>query len=300
MEQNVHSKPEPSPAQQKKRRSRRNAWLRACIQAIFFFAMPSAFIAGFSGVKSIFQSIAEGRVLQWTSFVSVLILLCGFTILFGRYFCGFVCAFGSLGDFVYWISGKIQTKLFKRNRQYSLPDQLTLWGQKLKYGILAGIVILCALGLYDHLNSWDPWSVFSFLTAMNFRLAGYWGGTILLVLILMGMALKERFFCQFLCPMGAIFSLLPVLPFANLQRDTARCLQGCRACQRKCPVSIKMKQDGSRNGECIACEQCAGVCPINNLTRWDRRLFRHEAVTVLLKAAVFFGLGSWLGLCRFF
>ena len=33
-------------------------------------------------------------------------------------------------------------------------------------------------------------------------------GIILLILILIGMAFKKRFFCQFLCPMGAVFSIL--------------------------------------------------------------------------------------------
>ena len=300
MEQTVNEKPKLTPAQLKKRRNQRNVWLRAAIQTFFFFAMPSAFIAGFSGIRGIFQSIGSGQMLQWTSFAQVLVMLCVFTILFGRYFCGFVCAFGSLGDFVYWLSGLVQKKLLRKKKQYTLPDRFTPWEQKVKYAVLAMIVILCAVGVYDAVSGWDPWSVFSFLTAMNFRLAGYWGGLVLLVLILAGMAVKERFFCQFLCPMGAVFSLLPVLPFANLQRNPETCLRGCKACQRQCPVSIKLESDGISNGECIACEKCSGVCPKNNLTRWDRKYLKHEMVSVLLKAALFFALGALLGLCRFF
>lgn len=288
-----------SPAQMKKRRNQTNVWLRTAIQAFFFFAMPSAFIAGFSGVRGIFQSIAEGQVLQWNSFAKVLAALCAFTILFGRYFCGFACAFGSLGDFVYWLSGVIQTKLLKRKKQYSLPDKLTPWCQKIKYVILTVIVILCGTGIYNAVSSWDPWSVFSFLTSLNFRLAGFWGGGLLLVLILAGMAVKERFFCQFLCPMGAVFALLPVLPFANLRRDPEACQKGCKACQRQCPVSIKLEKDGIANGECIACEKCAGVCPKNNLARWDRKLLKNEKIPVIGKALLLVVLGIWLGLCRF-
>lgn len=288
-----------TPAQQKKRRNQRNAWLRAGIQTLFFFAMPSAFIAGFTGVRSIFQHIAVGQVLEVNSFVKVLILLCTFTILFGRYFCGFICAFGSLGDFVYWLSGVIQKKVLRRSKQITLPDRWILWLQKIKYGILTGIVLLCALGLYDRVSGWDPWSVFSFLTSMKFQLAGYWGGAILFLLILAGMAVQERFFCQFLCPMGAVFALMPVLPFANLQRNETRCIPGCKACRKQCPVSIQLEQDGFSNGECIACEKCSGVCPKNNLTRWDRTLLKHEMIPVICKAALFFALGVWLGLCRF-
>ncbi len=40
-----------------------------------------------------------------------------------------------------------------------------------------------------------------------------------LALILVGMALEERFFCKFFCPMGAIFSLMPVLTPFSLRRN---------------------------------------------------------------------------------
>ena len=58
----------------------------------------------------------------------------------------------------------------------------------------------------------------------------------LLVLILLGMAVQPRFFCQFLCPMGAVFALLPVLPFARLHRQSDGCIPGCNACKQQCDV----------------------------------------------------------------
>ena len=53
----TEARPVLTPAQKRKRRNQRNAWLRAGIQVLFFVAMPSAFIAGFTGVRGIFQSI---------------------------------------------------------------------------------------------------------------------------------------------------------------------------------------------------------------------------------------------------
>ncbi|MBR1781468.1 MAG: 4Fe-4S binding protein [Oscillospiraceae bacterium] len=299
MEQEVREKPKLTPAQLKKRRNQRNAWLRAGIQAVFFFSMPGAFVAGFSGVKNIFQRIGAGQTLQWNSFVSALVGLCVFTVIFGRFFCGYVCAFGTLGDFVYWLSGLVQRKVFHRKKQLQIPAKLTPWGQKVKYVILAAIIALCAFGLYDRLSGWNPWSVFSFFMALRFRLSGYWPGLVLLLLIVTGMAFRERFFCQFLCPMGAVFALLPQMPFAPLQRKPEQCIPGCQACKRQCPVDIKLEPDGFLNGECIGSERCAGVCPKNNLTRWDRKLLRSEAAAALVKAALFFVLGVLLGLCRF-
>ncbi len=290
-----------SPAQQKARRRRQNALVRNLIQLFFFLMMPGAFVAGFSGVKSIMQKVAAGNVLELDSFVKALIGLCLFTIIFGRFFCGFACAFGTFGDFVYWISGLIQKKLLHRKKQFSLPERFSPWLQKIKFVILAAIVITCALGIYDRFNqyNWNPWSVFSFITALRFELSGYVIGIVILILIIAGMAVKERFFCQFLCPMGAVFAIIPQFPFAWLQRDADNCLKNCRACQMKCPVDIKLETDGFRNGECIGCEKCAGVCPRGNLTRWDRRILKNEILSVVIRAMILFLLGTYLGLCRF-
>ncbi|MCD8126810.1 MAG: 4Fe-4S binding protein [Clostridiales bacterium] len=119
-----------TPAQLRQRGIRRRRYLRAGIQAFFFLTMPSAFVAGFTGVKHLFQWIGAGEVLQMDSFVCALIGLALFTILFGRWFCGFACAFGGLGDFVYWLSGLVQKKLFHRKKQYRLPEKLVRRGAK--------------------------------------------------------------------------------------------------------------------------------------------------------------------------
>ena len=70
------------------------------------------------------------------------------------------------------------------------------------------------------------------------------------------MAVQPRFFCQFLCPMGAVFALLPVLPFARLHRQSDGCIPGCNACKQQCPVCLKLEETSLRSGECIACEAC--------------------------------------------
>ena len=281
-------KKQPTAAQRMKQRRKRNALLRACIQAVFFVTMPGAFMAAFSGVKSIFLAISDGSALEMGSFVKALLGLGIFTILFGRFFCGFACAFGTMGDLVYWLSGIVQKKIFRRKKQIGIPAKFCPTLQMIKYGLLAVIVSACGLGVYNRFNryNWNPWSVFSFFTSLNFTLNGYVIGGGLLAAIVAGMALKERFFCQFLCPMGAVFALLPQLPFSALQRDEANCIKGCQACKNNCPVDLKLEKDGFRGGECIACEKCAGICPKGNLTRWDRKLLKHEAVPVILKAAL--------------
>lgn len=286
--------------QLKKKRKRQHRLVRAVIQLIFFVSMPSAFVAGFSGVKYLFNQIGTGSVLERNAFVTTLMGLCGFTILFGRYFCGYVCAFGGLGDLVHAVSGLIQKNLLGRKKQYELPQSLFPVLQKVKYLILVLIVVLCTLGKYASLSGTSPWDVFSMLTAGRLRFNGYAVGVLLLVLIVVGMALQERFFCQFLCPMGAVFALLPILPVSTLKRNRPACAKGCSLCQKKCPVHLELEEDSLLSGECIRCGACAAGCPKQNIHSFAGLLSGNEIWLVAGKGLLFFAMGVFLGLCRFF
>ena len=54
---------------------------------------------------------------------------------------GYACAFGSLGDAVWALSGLVQKKLFHRKKPLRLPERAVLWGQKAKYLLLSLIHI---------------------------------------------------------------------------------------------------------------------------------------------------------------
>ena len=289
-----------TPSQKRRRAQILRTGLRTVVQLFFFVAMPGAFVAGFNGAKDLFLRIGSGEVLQLDSFVLSLLGLCGFTILFGRFFCGFVCAFGSLGDWMYAFSGLVQKKLFHRKTQFTLPEKAVLLGQKFKYLVLLCILTLCTAGVYSKFSSNSPWEVFSLLTALRLPTVAQSIGILLFVLILLGMTLQPRFFCQFLCPMGAIFSLLPVLPFAQLHRNGEQCIPDCSACSNLCPVHLKLDEQSLRSGECIACEACVGTCPKSNISRWDLTLTKTFWAPLLAKAALFFVMGVCLGFCRFF
>lgn len=269
------------------------------IRVIFFITMPAAFASGFFGIKAIFTSVGAGEPIDIDG-IWVLIGLAVFTIILGRFFCGFVCAFGTLGDFVYFLSGLIQKKVLHRKKQLTIPEKATVILQKLKYVVLLAIVLLCTFGIYANLVGWNPWDVFSQLMIFKAPTADYVLGITFLVLIIIGMAFKKRFFCQFLCPMGAVFALLPVLPFSKIQRDPENCIKSCRACQMNCPVNIKLGEDILRDGECISCEKCMGVCPKSNLSRPERKFIKNDIVLLVIKAVLFFAMGVLLGLCRFF
>ena len=273
-----------------------HVWVRAVIQLLYFLFIPSAYTAAFNGVKYIFTQMGAKSHLELTSFVVTLIALCLFTIVFGRFFCGFACAFGSLGDAVRAFYVFICKKLKKK--PVTMKASVVKYLQAVKYIVLVLLVVSCYTGVYSKTQGMSPWDVFSMLHAGNFKLGGYIVGLVLLVLILVGMAFQERFFCRVLCPMGAVFSMLPVLPLFTLRRDRSECIRGCRACTMKCPSDIELAPDTAPelSGDCFQCQKCIDTCPKGNIHTGIRSLKGNEIWFTVLRAVVLLVLFKFIGL----
>ena len=263
-----------------------HVWVRAVIQLLYFLFIPSAYTAAFNGVKYIFTQMGEKSHLELTSFVVTLIALCLFTVVFGRFFCGFACAFGSLGDAVRALYVFICKKLKKK--PVTMKASVVKYLQAVKYVVLVLLVVSCYTGVYSKTQGMSPWDVFSMLHAGNFKLGGYIVGLVILVLILVGMAFQERFFCRVLCPMGAVFSMLPVLPLFTLRRDRSECIRGCRACTMKCPSDIELAPDTAPelSGDCFQCQKCIDTCPKGNIHTGIRSLKGNEIWFTVLRAVL--------------
>lgn len=284
-------------AQRRKRDSQCRQVLRAGIQVLFFLLAPSLFTSAFTGLKQIFAAIGSGSPLKCTGFVSVLLVLCVFTAVFGRFFCGFACPFGALGDFMYFL--RVRLEKIRRKKLARIPPKRIGRLNALPFLILSGLLLLCAMGGYGKLSEWSPWNVFSMLTAGNLRLDGFLPGAVLLAVILVGMALEPRFFCRFLCPLGAVFRLLPIFPWAVLKRDSGNCLKGCSLCTKSCPVSHTLGSEENA-GNCIRCDQCLGTCPKQNIHAVFGSRSKARLLLTVGKAVLLLLLADWLNAIRFF
>ena len=176
-----------------KKRQQKVRLIRAAIQLIFFIAAPSLFSTAFAGVKSVFLAIGGQQSITWNSFLNITALLLILTILFGRHFCGYACAFGTLGDALYELTVFVRVKFFGKKKRQGYPEKWVHRLQKVKYLILAFLLLSCVTGFYSGLQGMSPWDAFSMVTAGKLPKTAYLVGTALLILIMVGMCTQERF-----------------------------------------------------------------------------------------------------------
>lgn len=250
-------------AAKRKRAQHVHTVVRFCVQIAFFVLAPGLFSSALNGVKYLCAQVGALEVIEPTAFVASLAFVVVYTVVFGRFFCGYACAFGTMGDVLFALAAPLRRLLHIPK----LQDHPRLLGflQVVKLAVLAAVCVLCFAGAWDAVSAWDPWAVFGKVTSG----AGFAGiakkGVTVLVVIMVMQALFERSFCRFLCPMGAFFSLLPVLPFSVFNRQRSACGKKCNRCQDSCPVDIHPDQGDFHAGECIACGRCAVGCPLGNV-----------------------------------
>ncbi len=250
-------------AQERRRAELLHRGVRWAAQIAFFVAFPGVWSATFSGVKYLCQQVGATQPLELSGFFALLLVILGYTCVFGRFFCGYACSFGFLGDAVYALATPLRRALGVDGKK--LPVRARHLLHQVKYFVLLGICLACFAGVWSSVSGYSPWGAFAGLRA------GSVDGIdavafVLLAAVVVGMAFEERFFCQFLCPLGALFTQLPVLPAALFRRDRSTCVPRCNRCQDRCPVGIHPDRYDMRSGECIECGRCADGCPVANVS----------------------------------
>lgn len=235
--------------------------IRHIIQLGAFLLFPGMFISIFMAIRNLYTAAIGVSTYQnqWLLILAIFPI----TVLFGRFFCGYLCAFGAMGDLLWWISSKIIKKPIRVN------EKVDCILKYLKYVVLALIVIFAWTLAIPMDSTYSPWNVFgmySTLSGWSSVKALLSVGGLLLLLIIIGCFLIERFFCRYLCPLGAIFAMVSRFRLHRMKKPGDEC-GACRMCTGKCSMGIPLyKEDRVNSSECINCYRCVDVCPRKNVT----------------------------------
>ncbi len=162
-------------------------------------------------------------------------------------FCGWLCPFGALQEFASLAAKKLRVP------QIAVPWAIheRLW--PIKYMIFLG---LFGLSLYSLANAEVLAEVEPFKTAiiLKFNRELMFIG-IALLWLLPGLFI-ERFFCRYVCPLGAALAIPGRLRMFEWLKRWPECGSPCHRCANECPVQAIHPEGQINVNECIYCMHC--------------------------------------------
>ncbi|MDY9921494.1 MAG: 4Fe-4S binding protein [Synergistota bacterium] len=210
----------------------------------------------FGGLESIYSWLKNGYWLRRIALSSFILFIGAVlaTLLTGRVFCGWICPLGAVNEFVSAGSRKLGIK------NIQLPYLIDKYLRYLKYAIL--LLVLYTTWKFGTLTfrDYDPWAAWMHLSA-GWSEFGY-GTAVLFTTLFLGLFI-QRFWCRYLCPLGAALALISKFSLVKVYRDKSPCIN-CGKCSMVCPVGLTPDKDiVQRDGECIACGKCYSACPVD-------------------------------------
>ena len=186
----------------------------------------------------------------------------GVSLIAGRAFCGWICPLGTIQDMLAgWarrLSGggrqSVRGKRSQAKFPMELPPKVDKWARYLKYLVLAAILIVSTWAVYPPLHDICP-----VRAVFGFQLTSWLAG-VLLIFIVTSM-LVRRFWCKYLCPLGALLAIFNKFAPLRVKVDTNHCRQ-CGRCDADCPMGIAPIPENMRSPECIQCLECLETCTV--------------------------------------
>ena len=171
------------------------------------------------------------------------------TFLWGRgMFCGWMCPYGALSEMSHRIAGALGLKRFQRKLPMKLHDILK-WGKYIVFAGLLGISFY-SMTLAEVFSEVEPFKT-TFLVGVWNR---SWPFVLFWVFLFVAGLFVERFFCKYLCPLGAALAIPSTFRWWGLKRKDE--CNTCKACQSGCD-SLSIDDDGRIDQrECMLCLDC--------------------------------------------
>jgi len=215
-------------------------------------------------ILTVFNALATG--FDWEYFLlepSIFVLwssVAASLLLWGRGpFCGWLCPFGAL-----------QELLNRLAKFLKIPQKKLPWGLHERLWALKYIIFLVLFGFSLHSLGWAERlaEVEPFKTAIILKFVREWPFVVFAV-VLLGIGLFiERFYCRYLCPLGAALAIpghLRIFKWLKRYRD---CGSPCQTCHNECMVGAIHPEGNININECLYCLHCQvryyddQVCPV--------------------------------------
>lgn len=234
--------------------------------------------------------------------LGILIFQLLLTLVFGRIYCSAICPAGVLQDVINRVfCFRKKKKNGSRRFRYHRPQNL------LRYTLLAVTALTAIAGFTGLLLLLDPYSNFGRIATHLVRPVVVWGNNLLAeglthfdnytlyhvtlshstgaaltaaavaLLVFIGMVVwRGRLFCNTLCPVGALLSLVSRYSFFRISFDKDACTH-CGNCEHSCKAeaidSRTLTIDTSR---CVDCFNCVSSCAKGGLQYRFRPSFKPE------------------------
>lgn len=210
-------------------------------------------------------SLLAAHVLPAALLASVAVVV--LTVVFGRFFCGWICPLGTLNQLAGWLTRSLRRPPWDRVNRFRPHFRL-------KYLLLAA-GLAAALAGSQLLGLLDPLSLLTRSVGAGIgpaaRTALFPGGervrsfsgAWLTGAVLLGLLLANRWvvrwWCRALCPLGALLGTVARTAVFRIEVDRDTCT-GCKLCLRDCQGADEPFQ-GHRVSECHVCLNCVAACP---------------------------------------
>lgn len=235
--------------------------------------------------------------------VGILVFQFVLALLFGRLYCSVICPAGVLQDIVnrLFCIGKKKKNGIHRFRYHKPMNGL-------RYTVLALTLVSGLIGIGELCVWLDPYSNFGRIANNLFRPAVMWGNNLLanvltamdnytlyqvtisnitsagviaamiaLVVFAVMVIFRGRLFCNTLCPVGALLSLISRYSFFRISFDKESCT-ACGNCEHTCKAeaidSKRMTVDTSR---CVDCFNCVSSCAKGGLQYRFKPFYKKES-----------------------
>lgn len=208
--------------------------------------------SGFLSISHLNAAIMQGPGVWLNNLPTLLLITFTLvtTLIWGRVFCSSLCPFGAVQDII--------TRFTPKRWRVTPPNKIHQAGLYLKYGILALIVITALL--YSHISIFQYFEPFGTLFFFSASVV-LWA---ILIATLIGSVFISRFYCRYLCPLGAALAVLSVFSLFRIKRVPQCNL--CKVCETSCPTgAIQLEKINFK--ECVRCDICeskliqqAGAC----------------------------------------